>query len=309
MRCLLIAFQLPIEPGHSDAGEFAAVWLVVCAAVANPSLPGTKYGDRLNVLEVGICVVVCNVGCVPANVSHRNVDGFEILFAECFSAAHVRRLREEAAVPDHGGCDARVRGNFDRLHSSARLTHHRNLPRVEVLIVFARRTLVFSCSPFDRVEHLGRMSSGGRQISRKLRGISGLLNRRLRRRRGRRSRLRRTSRVTFHNRAESYGDESIRRDIRQKVTERVPGVRAGAVAPDDDRQSGAIQPRQIFRPVDCVVRQACIHFHYRLVRAGSGRGARRRARASLSRAIPIENQEPGEDNRRNSGRPPMGQRH
>ena len=119
--------------------------------------------------------------------------------------------------------------------------------RVEVLIVFAVGPLIFSCGPFDRVEHLRRMSGGGRQITRKLRRVGRLLDRRLRwggRRPAGRSTMGPNAMAT-----KPYDEISVR-----KLLNELP---AFAQAPLPQMTSGRVAPfdrGQIFRPIDCVVR-------------------------------------------------------
>src|SRR5580693_2509874 len=80
-RRALITLQLPVEPCDTDASKLAPVRLVISAAVTNASFPRAEDGDRFNVFEIGIGVVVGNVSRIAADISHGDVNGIEVLLA------------------------------------------------------------------------------------------------------------------------------------------------------------------------------------------------------------------------------------
>ena len=157
-RCTLIALELPVQPGHPDAAEFSAIRLPIGAAVPHPSFVGAKRRDLCQVIEIGLRIFERDILRIATDVSHGNVNRFQVLLTESFSAAQVGRLAEEPAVPNHGSGDATIRGNFNRLNAAAGLAHHRDFAAIEALVILAGGAIVLCSGPLDCIDHLGWMS-------------------------------------------------------------------------------------------------------------------------------------------------------
>src|SRR5580698_2770808 len=104
-RCSLIALQLPVQPGHGDAAEFSAIRLPISTTMPHSLFIGAERWDFGEVIEIGLRVLERDVPGIATDVSHGNVNRFQVLLTKSFPTAQVRRLAKEPAVPDHGSAD------------------------------------------------------------------------------------------------------------------------------------------------------------------------------------------------------------
>ena len=134
---VLVALQLPLEPGKGGNGELATVRLTISASVTNGEVDGTA-GNMLDALEVVHTVAIGDILLTTEHIHDRRVDVVEfLLFRHRHATDSLTGILfvEKSAIANHKRLDTWVSTVEERLQATARHTSNTDSLGVNLLIV------------------------------------------------------------------------------------------------------------------------------------------------------------------------------